>query len=198
MIGCASKRPVGNNEVEVGCNDLSRCILQAGLLRKYLHTQLKKIARGDDALDKVAPLLAYTDRHTEKVARDIYSVSDPTDDAEAGKALYEIVWGEPVAWPSDEEMFELTNKRSAFEIKRLMNIADVFAKPGVMYELEMVELQDGVCLVVDFVKLMTFELCTTYDCVHANQLVRELELLKCMFKMQLRIYVYHYASMSNL
>ena len=72
------------------------------LLRKQFHTVLLQKSREDACL----ALLSKLDAHSKTTARNIYCTTTPENDAQLGKILFSEMRGEPVAWPSDEFLFD--------------------------------------------------------------------------------------------
>lgn len=66
------------------------------LMRKMFHTEMHKVSRLDECME----LLSKVDKHSPKVAKDVYVVRSAASDAELGKLLFKHVMGNPVEWPA--------------------------------------------------------------------------------------------------
>ena len=69
-------------------------------IRKVFHNKLKKMVRGERAVEDLMLLL---DKHSHKTMTKHYDLRDPEDDLALAKTLVSKVLGETVAWPTDDE-----------------------------------------------------------------------------------------------
>lgn len=70
------------------------------LIRKQFHTLLNRKAMEGSCMD----LLSKVDAHSKAVAQKTYTTKTAEDDSKLGKLLFEGLYGEPVHWPSEEEI----------------------------------------------------------------------------------------------
>ena len=71
------------------------------LLRKWFHTEMRKLANNPDNLKK---LMMKIDPHGEAVMDRHYILKSPQDHVDIAKVVYNAIMGEVTAWPSDEEV----------------------------------------------------------------------------------------------
>ena len=69
-------------------------------IRKMFHSSLLRIAKEKDLMR----LMERVDAHSAAVASRVYAIKSPRDDAELARLLFLDVYGEPVSFPSDEEI----------------------------------------------------------------------------------------------
>lgn len=92
----------------------------SNLIRKMYHTALLRMSREGDAMR----LMQRVDAHSAAVARKVYAISTPADDAALANMLFEEIMGPHVEFPSPEEIddmditiesIESTGKKFAFD-----------------------------------------------------------------------------------
>ena len=91
---------------------------KSNLIRKLYHSEYLRQSRTSEILK----VLKEVDKHSESVALNRYCCQSPRRDAEFGLCLYRGIFGEPVAWPSQEEVLvragsiqQLLNTHQALE-----------------------------------------------------------------------------------
>ena len=91
---------------------------KSNLVRKLYHSEYLRQSRTSEILK----VLREVDKHSESVALNQYCCQSPRRDAEFGLCLYRGIFGEPVAWPSQEEILvrigsiqQLLNTHQALE-----------------------------------------------------------------------------------
>jgi hypothetical protein len=70
------------------------------LVRKLFHARMPLVAASEKGLQ----LLAQVDKHSMNVAKRHYEVASPKNDAELGKLLYTLIFGNPPEFPSMKDM----------------------------------------------------------------------------------------------
>ena len=75
--------------------------VQVNYMRKYFHTALHKMV---ETPDKLKALITVIDAHGARMQGKTYILSDPEDDVCLAKELVNTVFGQTVAWPSDEDV----------------------------------------------------------------------------------------------
>ena len=74
--------------------------IKVNLIRKMYHTKWLEISRTPE----VMKILEVADKHSRQVAFNIYCCKTAKRDAEYGLELYKGIFGEPVAWPNEDEI----------------------------------------------------------------------------------------------
>lgn len=76
----------------------------SNLIRKMFHSVLIRMSREGTAMS----LMQKVDAHSADVAKQVYSISSVAADAKLAKMLYEEIMGDPVEWPTSEELGRIT------------------------------------------------------------------------------------------
>ena len=74
--------------------------VKVNLIRKMYHTKWLEISRTPE----VMKILEVADKHSRQVAFNTYCCKTAKRDAEYGLELYKGIFGEPVAWPTEDEI----------------------------------------------------------------------------------------------
>jgi hypothetical protein len=75
------------------------------LMRKWYHTELYRLTKTED---KLLGLMRSIDAHSKEVAKKHYVLQSPADDARLAQALVHSMIGQPVSWPSANDLQDIT------------------------------------------------------------------------------------------
>jgi hypothetical protein len=74
------------------------------LVRKWFHTKADTTKISEDVREKIMELLCRIDRHSVQVGKGVYVAKSAKDDAETSNTIFTLMMGEPVEFPTQDEI----------------------------------------------------------------------------------------------